>query len=64
MSPDGFYYKFDPKRPPGQRLWRRASADEPWGQGKPTFSVQFMSAAELRYVANLIDDALSANMHP
>lgn len=62
LSPDGYYYRFDPSAPPGQRLWRRASTDESWGQGKPAFSVQHMSADELRYVANLIDDALSANI--
>lgn len=55
MSPDGFYYRYDPSAPPGQRLWRRAKLDAPWGQGLPTFSIQYMSAAELRYVADLID---------
>lgn len=55
LSPDQYYYKFDPSLPPGQRLWRRASEDQPWGQGKPTFSIQHMSAAELRFVAGVID---------
>lgn len=57
MSPDGWYYRFDPTATPGQRLWRRAKLTEPWAQGKPTFSIQYMSAAELRFVAALIDEA-------
>lgn len=63
LSPDGYYYRFDPSLPPGQRLWRRSKPTEPWGQGKPTFSIQHMSAAELRFVAALIDAARSVNMH-
>ena len=54
-SPDGWFYRFDPNGPVGQRLWRRDSENKPWGMGMPSFSVQMMSAAELRFVAGVID---------
>lgn len=51
-SPDGFYYRFDPNAPAGQRLVRRASADQPWGTGQ----MELMSPDELRFVAAVIDE--------
>lgn len=62
-SPDGFYYRFDPKAPAGQRLTRRASLDQPWGVGRPEFSVQLMSSDELRFVAAFIDDAIAPTVY-
>lgn len=54
-SPDGYEYKVDPDAPTGQRVARRTHPTLPWGQGMPTFSLQHMSAAELRFLADLID---------
>lgn len=53
ISPDGFYYRFDPNAPTGQRLLRRASADQPWSTNRP----EGMSPDELRFVAGVIDRA-------
>lgn len=53
LSPQGFEYRYDPNAPAGQRLARRTRADQPWA----TFSIQHMSAEELRFVAALIDEA-------
>lgn len=61
-SPDGFYYRFDPSAPAGQRLVRRAALDQPWGVGRPEFSIQLMSPDELRFVAAVIDEGRAAHV--
>ena len=61
-SPDGFYYRFDPNAPAGQRLTRRASADQPWSTGRPEFSIQLMSPDELRFVAAVIDEGRAGHV--
>lgn len=55
LSPQGFEYRYDPNAPAGQRLARRTHPGQPWG----TFSIQHMSAEELRFVAGVIDEARS-----
>lgn len=57
LSPMGYLYKFDPNAPVGQRLVRKRHLEQPWGAGKPEFSVQTMTGDELRFVAAVIDDA-------
>lgn len=57
LSPDGFYYKFTPNAPAGERLTRKRHLEQPWEVGKPEFSIQTMTGEELRFVAALIDDA-------
>lgn len=59
MSPEGFYYKFSPSAPSGERLTRKRHLEQPWSAGHPQFSVQTMSAEELRFVAGVIDEARS-----
>lgn len=60
LSPDGHYYKFDMDEPEGHRLFQKSRLEAPWGQGQPVFSIQRMSAAELRFVAGVIDEARAA----
>ncbi len=48
MSPDGYHYKYE-----GGFLWRRRSLVDNWGRGN--FSIDTMSAAELRYIAEVRD---------
>lgn len=57
LSPEGFYYRFRPTDPAGQRLTRKRHLEQPWSAGHPQFSVQTMSAEELRFVAGVIDEA-------
>lgn len=57
LSPLGYYYKFDPQAPSGERLVRKRHMEQSWEVGKPEFSIQLMSAEELRFVAGVIDDA-------
>jgi hypothetical protein len=57
LSPRGWYYKFDPKAPAGERLTRKRRLDEPWSVGQPEFSLQLVTAEELRFVAGVIDEA-------
>lgn len=59
MSPQGWYYRFDPTAPAGQRLTRKRHMEQPWTAGQPEFSLQTMTAEELRFVANVIDEARS-----
>lgn len=54
-SPLGYFYRYDPKAPLGQRLARRHNHDEFWQVGKPEFSIQAMPPEELRHIADLID---------
>lgn len=58
-SPMGYYYKFVPQQVASNRLYRRSALDQPWGQGQTDFSVQHMTADELRFIAGVIDDALA-----
>lgn len=53
LSPDGYYYKFSPTAPIGQRLVRKRHMEQPWFA---EFTVQLMSPEELRFVADLIDE--------
>lgn len=55
LSPMGYYYRFDLSAPAGQRLTRRHPKETNWGVGKPEFSIQLMTAEELRFVAGVID---------
>ena len=57
LSPEGWYYKFTPTAPSGERLTRKRHMEQPWTAGAPDFSVQLMSAEELRFVAAVIDEA-------
>lgn len=57
LSPMGYYYRFQFDAPAGQRLTRKRHMEQPWEAGKPEFSVQTMSADELRFVAGVIDEA-------
>lgn len=57
LSPMGYYYRFSPTAPVGQRLVRKRHLEQPWEAGKPEFSVQTMTGDELRFVAAVIDDA-------
>jgi hypothetical protein len=57
LSPSGYYYRFNPNGPAGQRLMRKRHMEQSWEAGKPEFSIQTMSAEELRFVAGVIDDA-------
>lgn len=57
LSPQGYYYRFDPNAPAGQRLTRKRHMEQPWGSGQPEFSLQTMTAEELRFVAGVIDAA-------
>lgn len=59
LSPDGFEYRYLIDAPAGQRLSRRTPPATTWGMGMPTFSIQHISAEELRFVAALIDEARS-----
>jgi hypothetical protein len=54
LSPQGWYYKFDPNAPAGQRLARKRHHEQPWS---PEFSLQTMTSEELRFVAGVIDAA-------
>lgn len=54
LSPEGWYYKFTPTAPSGERLTRKRHMEQPW---TPDFSIQTMSAEELRFVAGVIDEA-------
>lgn len=56
LSPQGYYYKFDMDAPAGRRLVRKRHLEQSW---HPEFSVQMMSADELRFVAGIIDEARS-----
>lgn len=60
LSPMGYLYKFDPDAPPGKRLARKRHHEQPWMIGQPDFSLQTMTADELRFVAGVIDEARSA----
>lgn len=60
LSPMGYNYRFDPGAPSNQRLTRKGPKDETWGTGMPGFDVQTMSPDELRFVAQVIDDARAA----
>lgn len=53
LSPDGFYYRFDPHAPSGERLVRKRHMEQMWSS---EFTVQLMSPEELRFVADLIDE--------
>lgn len=55
LSPENWYYKFDPNGPSGQRLTRKRHMEQSWAV--TTDSVQLMSAEELRFVAGVIDEA-------
>lgn len=57
LSPEGWYYKFTPTAPSGERLTRKRHMEQPWTAGAPEFSIQMMSAEELRFVAGVIDEA-------
>lgn len=57
LSPENWYYKFDPNGPTGQRLTRKRHMEQPWTAGHPQFSIQTMSPDELRFVAGVIDEA-------
>lgn len=57
LSPEGWYYKFTPTAPSGERLTRKRHMEQPWTAGAPEFSIQTMSAEELRFVAGVIDEA-------
>lgn len=57
MSPMGYYYRFDPTAPAGERLTRKRHMEQPWTAGQPEFTVQTMTAEELRFVAGVIDEA-------
>jgi len=52
-SPMGWFYRFDPTAPSGQRLFRRRDPRHKWED----FSIQLMTPDELRYVASVIDEA-------
>lgn len=54
LSPQGWYYRFDPTAPAGQRLTRKRHMEQPW---TVEFTVQTMTAEELRFVAGVIDAA-------
>jgi hypothetical protein len=56
LSPDGYYYRFDPHGPAGERLVRKRHMEQQWEAGKPEFTIQTMSPEELRFVADLIDE--------
>lgn len=56
-SPNGYYYKFDPTAPAGERLTRKRGLGDRWTSGHPDFSLQTISAEELRFIAGVIDDA-------
>lgn len=53
LSPDGYYYRFDPNGPAGERLVRKRHMEQPWSS---EFTIQTMSPEELRFVADLIDE--------
>jgi hypothetical protein len=57
LSPQGYYYRFDPNAPAGQRLTRKRHHEQPWSVGQPEFTIQLMTAEELRFVAGVIDEA-------
>lgn len=57
LSPMGYYYRFDPAAPAGQRLTRKRHMEQPWTVGQPEFTIQTMTAEELRFVAGVIDEA-------
>ena len=57
LSPMGYYYRFDPNAPSGERLARKRHLEQPWAVGRPDFSLQTMTAEELRFVAGVIDAA-------
>ena len=63
LSPLGYHYRFDTQAPAGQRLTRRLPTETTWGVGKPEFSIQTMSAEELRFVAGVIDEARAGVVH-
>jgi hypothetical protein len=54
LSPQGYYYRFDPNAPAGQRLTRKRHHEQPWSA---EFTMQTMTAEELRFVAGVIDEA-------
>lgn len=54
LSPMGYYYRFDLNAPSGERLARKRHLEQPWAVG---FTVQTMTAEELRFVAGVIDGA-------
>jgi hypothetical protein len=53
LSPDGYYYRFDPRGPAGERLVRKRHMEQMWSS---EFTIQTMSPEELRFVADLIDE--------
>jgi hypothetical protein len=57
LSPMNWYYRFDPNAPAGERLTRKRHHEQPWTAGAPDFSLQTMTAEELRFVAGVIDEA-------
>lgn len=57
LSPQGWYYKFDPSAASGERITRKRHVEQPWTVGQPEFSIQLLSADELRFVAGVIDEA-------
>jgi hypothetical protein len=57
LSPLGYYYRFNPNAPAGERLTRKRHLEQDWTAGKPEFSIQTMPADELRFVAGVIDEA-------
>lgn len=53
-SPLGYYYKYEPNRPLGERLARRADEISSWSIGEPHFSLQVMPPQELEHIARLM----------
>lgn len=55
-SPMGYFYRFSPFSHPGYRLMRVHQTGGAW---EHDFSVQAMTPEELRFVANVIDEAIA-----
>lgn len=54
-SPMGWFYKFNTTAPTAERLTRNSTGVGRFGVGDPMFSIQCMTAAELRHIAALMD---------
>lgn len=55
LSPMGWYYKFDPLAPPGERLVRKRQLNHLWSV--EPINIQHMTPDELRFIARLMDEA-------